>query len=162
IFVLPRSGGSTAPRFAREKPMSRTLSAKTFLIGLPLTPVRLPLRSEADHIRIAVGVHDHKKSGVIAHSEGHEPHLIDRVRILSSESGDVLQGCMDICLPWQQLQKRRVPPKTFRSGSDAAASACHLFRNGITLGSAAEGVSGSIRRKNPGDTFHRWPVSAMT
>src|SRR5439155_6815499 len=99
IFVLPGSGLTTGPRFAREKSMLRYLSATTFFIRLPLTLVRLPRGDHADDVRLHVCVYDNQQLRQIAQAQRHKPLLLDSIGILLSKGEGVFQDCDRLRLP---------------------------------------------------------------
>src|SRR5688572_7777101 len=92
IFVFPGSGSTTAPRLAREKSMSRCLSATTLLIGFPLPSVGLPGRDQPDGVRLSVRVNDHKQVRKVTQAQRHKSRIDDCGRILTSEGTVILEN----------------------------------------------------------------------
>src|SRR5712692_10162999 len=60
ILVFPGSDGTTGPRLACVKSISRYGSAAVFFIAYPLRSVGSPSRNDADDIRLAIGVDQHQ------------------------------------------------------------------------------------------------------
>src|SRR6266404_5112298 len=96
ILVFPGSGFTTAPRFAREKSMSRCFSATTFLIPSPLTLARLPCLDHADNVWLPVRVHYDEQVADVAQTQGHEAALFD-VGILTGQCEVIFESCNRLC-----------------------------------------------------------------
>src|SRR5437870_12810082 len=91
IFVLPGSGLMTEPRLPPAKSILRYGSAATFLIKLPLSPVRPPRGEHSDDVRLTIRVHNHQEIRLVAHPQGHEPLFIDGIGIFTGQGERVVQ-----------------------------------------------------------------------
>src|SRR5262245_56415111 len=114
ILVFPGSDFTTAPRFAREKSMSRYSSAATFFIPCPLTLARLPSGYDANDVGLPIRVHHHEQVPLVAQTQGDESQLARGIRILTGQSEVVLENrdCLSethLVGPKVRLRLRRIP-----------------------------------------------------
>src|SRR5215475_12188984 len=85
ILVLPGSAGTTGPRLACVKSISRYGSAAVFFIAYPLPAVGSPSRNDADDIWLTIGVDHHQQMRETTQAQRDEALLIFTLRVLARQ-----------------------------------------------------------------------------
>src|SRR5919109_1196495 len=89
ILVLPGSDGTTGPRLACVKSISRYGSAAVFCIAYPLPSVGSPSRNEADDLWLTIGVDHHQQLRETTHAQCDKALLTCTIRVFARQ-GEVI------------------------------------------------------------------------
>src|SRR5438477_11011208 len=85
ILVLPGSGGTTVPRLACVKSISRYGSAAVFFIAYPLPSIGSPRRNDTDDIWLTIGVDHHQQVPETTHAQCDEALLAFTRRVFARQ-----------------------------------------------------------------------------
>ena len=89
ILVLPGSGGTTGPRLACVKSISRYGAAAVFFIAYPLPSIGCLRRDDADDIWLTIGVDRHQQVPETTHAQCDEALLAFTFRVFARQ-GEVI------------------------------------------------------------------------
>src|SRR5918912_4264870 len=92
ILVLPGSDGTTGPRLAFVKSISRYGSAAVFFIAYPLPSVGSPRRNEADDLWLTIGVDHHQQMRETTHAQRDEALRTCTVRVFARQCEVILSN----------------------------------------------------------------------
>src|SRR5215510_4283304 len=92
ILVLPGSDGTTGPRLAYVKSISRYGSAAVFFIAYPLPSVGSPCRNDADDIWLPIGVDHHQQMRDTTHAQRDETPLPCTIWVFARQSEVILEN----------------------------------------------------------------------
>src|SRR2546430_604216 len=90
ILVFPGSNGTTGPRLACVKSISRYGSAAVFFIAYPLPAVGSPSRNDADDIWRTIGVDHHQQISEITYAQRDEALLTFTLRVFARQCEAIL------------------------------------------------------------------------
>src|SRR5215471_5214834 len=90
ILVFPGSDGTTGPRLACVKSISRYGSAAVFFIAYPLRPVGSPRRNDADDIWLTISVDHHQQIRDTTHAQRDEALLTFTIGVFACQCKVIL------------------------------------------------------------------------
>src|SRR5262249_50224344 len=92
ILVFPGSDGTTGPRLACVKSISRYGSAAVFFIAYPLPSVGSPRRNDADDLWLTIGVDHNQPVRDTTHAQCDKALLTFTLRVFARQGEVILQN----------------------------------------------------------------------
>src|SRR5712692_2876386 len=92
ILVFPGSDGTTGPRLACVKSISRYGSGAVFFIAYPLRSVGSPSRNDADDLGLTIGVDHHQHMRETTHAQRDEALLTLTIGVFACQCEVILSN----------------------------------------------------------------------